>query len=309
MLGLPAIVALLTGWLATALLQGCHRPAEVVVYCAQDQVFAEALFRAFTKETGIQVRPVFDSEAMKTVGLANRLLAEREHPQADLFWGNEELRVRQLAAREVFRPTGGWTNFGYRSRRLVVNTNLLPLSQAPASLVELTNAHWQGRVSLAYPLFGTTATHFLALRQKWSAPSWRDWCRALASNKPFLEEGNSGVVKRVGRGAAVVGLTDSDDILAGQREGMPLVALPLSPEMLIIPNVLAVTRQPPHPDAAQAFYRWLLMPTNVQELVAAGALEGSDASQIKQPTLHPDWAEVLCDLETGTEELKGIFLR
>ncbi len=53
---------------------------------------------AFEKETGIKVKAVYDSEAVKTVGLANRLLAERSHPQCDVFWGNEEMRTRQLAA-------------------------------------------------------------------------------------------------------------------------------------------------------------------------------------------------------------------
>src|SRR4030095_3704427 len=51
----------------------------VIVYAAQDQVYAEAILRAFEKETGIRVKAVYDSEAVKTVGLANRLLAERDH--------------------------------------------------------------------------------------------------------------------------------------------------------------------------------------------------------------------------------------
>jgi len=53
----------------------------VVIYAAQDQVYAEPILRAFEKETGIKVKAVFDSEAVKTVGLANRLLAEREQPR------------------------------------------------------------------------------------------------------------------------------------------------------------------------------------------------------------------------------------
>ena len=73
----------------------------VTVYAAQDQVYAEPILREFEKETGIKVKAVYDSEAVKTVGLANRLLAERSHPQCDVFWGNEEMRTRQLAAQGV----------------------------------------------------------------------------------------------------------------------------------------------------------------------------------------------------------------
>ena len=308
--GQPSLViALLVAALVPGL-PGCRaQPQEVVIYCAQDQVYAEPLFRAFTVETGIKVRPLFDSEAMKTVGLANRLLAERAHPQADVFWGNEELRTRQLAARDVFRATNASAAFGYRSRRLVVNTNLLPLTDAPASLLELTNARWHGKVSLAYPLFGTTATHFMALRQHWGETNWLAWCRALAANQPLLEEGNSGVVKRVGRGAALVGLTDSDDIAASQSEGLPVVALPLTAELLLIPNTVAITRDAPNPEAAQRFFDWLQRPETVRKLVASGALEGASAEEIKTPTLQPDWAAMLRELTASTGQMKEIFLR
>ncbi|MEO6036036.1 MAG: hypothetical protein ABIQ35_12340, partial [Verrucomicrobiota bacterium] len=45
----------------------------VVVYTSQDQTYAEPIFQNFTKQTGIKVLPVYDSEAVKTVGLVNRL--------------------------------------------------------------------------------------------------------------------------------------------------------------------------------------------------------------------------------------------
>src|SRR5437899_282605 len=196
---------------------------QVIAYCAQDQIYAESIFHDFEKQTGIKVRAVFDSEAVKTVGLANRLLAERSHPQCDVFWGNEEMRTRQLAAQDVFRETNGWAVFGYRSRRVVINTNLVQLASAPHSLLELTNDHWRGKFALAYPQFGTTGTHFHALRQHWDAEQWETWCRALAANKPLVVDGNSVVVKLVGKGEASIGLTDSDDIAEGQNNGLPIV--------------------------------------------------------------------------------------
>src|SRR5258706_15417885 len=60
-------------------------PGKVVVYTSQDEVYSEMILREFERQTGFQVRSVNDSEAVKTVGLANRLLAERHHPQCDLF--------------------------------------------------------------------------------------------------------------------------------------------------------------------------------------------------------------------------------
>jgi iron(III) transport system substrate-binding protein len=303
-----AILAIAAAWLipiSPVIVE--HVP--VVVYAAQDQVYAEPILKDFEKETGVKVRAVYDSEAVKTVGLANRLLAERSHPQCDVFWGNEEMRTRQLAAQNVFRETNGWATFGYRSRRLVVNTNKLTLASVPRSLTELTNETWRGKVALAYPQFGTTATHFHALRQHWGDAAWQAWCRALAANKPFLVDGNSVVVKLVGRGEAWVGLTDSDDIADGQREGLPIAALPLTDELLLIPNTVAVTRNAPHPANAQRLFEYLQRREVAEQLVRAQALEGASMGDMTTPTLKLAWNALLGDLEKTTAELNQIFFR
>jgi iron(III) transport system substrate-binding protein len=281
----------------------------VVAYCAQDQVYAEPIFRQFEKETGIKVLAVYDNEAVKTVGLANRLLAERNHPICDVFWGNEEMRARQLAAQDVFRGTNGWATFGYRSRRVVINTNRLAISSAPRSLSELTNTVWRGKIAVAFPQFGTTATHFHVLRQHWGDAYWQLWCRALAANNPFLVDGNSEVVKAVGRGDAWIGLTDSDDIADGQREGLPVAELPMNQETLLIPNSVAVIRGAPNPKSAQRLFEYLQTRNVAEQLARASAIEGASREAVPVPTLQVDWPAVLRDLEHTTAELNRIFLR
>ncbi len=326
----------------------------VILYAAQDQVYAEPILREFEKETGIKVKAVYDSEAVKTVGLANRLLAERSHPQCDVFWGNEEMRTRQLAAQGVFRETNGWATFGYRSRRFVINTNFVSLRSrrgneadqtsstlnppphvggydAPTSLLDLTNEIWRGKIALAFPQFGTTATHLHALKQLWGEERWLAWCRALAANKPFVVDGNSVVVKFVSRGEAWIGLTDSDDIAAGQREGLPIAALPFTEESLLIPNTVAVIRNAPHPEAAQRLFEYLQRREVAEKLVQASALESASAGrrrgdesqaekkleppyvvsygEIESLALNPDWDSLLRDLDATTKHLNEIFLR
>lgn len=289
--------------------RAARRENQVVVYCAQDQVYAEPIFKAFEKETGIKVRAVYDSEAVKTVGLANRLIAERSHPQCDLFWGNEEMRARQLAAQDIFRSTNDCAAFGYRSRRIVINTNRVSLAEAPHSLLELTNSAWQGKVAFAYPQFGTTATHFHALRQHWGDTQWEGWCRVLAGNKPFLVDGNSIVVKIVAQGEALIGLTDSDDIADAQREGLPVAMLPMTEETLLIPNTVALVRDGPHPQTAERLFTFLQRRDVVQQLVADKALEGVAATEVRLPTLRVNWESLLHDLEPTTAKLNAIFLR
>lgn len=288
-------LALLVFWLGTA---GCSRKPWVVVYCAQDQVYAEPVFAAFTESTGIEVRAVYDSEAVKSVGLANRILSERNHPVGDVYWGNEELQTRRLAAAGAFRETNGWASCGERSRRLVAGAERREL--AGRGLMALTNAELRGRVSLAAPWFGSTATHLAALRAEWGEAVWRDWCRGLAANRVFLEEGNSHVVKRVARGEAWVGLTDSDDIQSAQREGLDLVA---GPALWCLRNTVAILRAAPRPNAAERLFQYLQSKDVQAALRSAGAIEAACTS-----SSEPRWELMLRDFAATGRELRETLI-
>jgi len=288
------------------------KPSEsvVVVYTSQDEVYAEPILKDFEKQTGIQVKTVFDSEAVKTVGLANRLLQEKNNPQCDVFWNNEEFRTRQLAAKGVFREADGWTHLGYRTRRIVVNTNYVKAAAAPRAWTDVTNKIWSHKVALAFPLFGTTSTHFQALRQLWGDAAWQSWCRALVANDPFVVDGNSVVVKQVARGEAWIGLADSDDIADARQEGAPILALPVTPQTLFLPNTVAVVKNCPHPQAAQQLYDYLRDKRISQRLVDAHALEGATLDPSVAATgLTVNWDQLLRDLPQATAETEKIFLR
>jgi iron(III) transport system substrate-binding protein len=295
------------------LLSSCRKNNEtqtVIIYTSQDEEFAIPIFQDFQKETGIAVKPVYDSEAVKTIGLVNRLLAEKSHPQCDVFWNNEEFRTRQLASRNIFRETNGWTLLGYRTRRLVINTNRLSLDQAPSNFSEVTNERWRGQVAIAYPMFGTACTHFLALRQHWGDAGWQAWCRALVTNKTFLLEGNSVAAKQVGGGEAMIGFTDSDDAASEQADGRPLAIMPLGEESMIVHNSAGVIRNAPHPVAAQKLYEYLQSAAVQQKLVEKKALESATPGDpATLPGLKVNWDDMLRDLDAGTEEMKQIFLR
>jgi len=285
----------------------------VVLYCAQDQIFSEEILAEFSRKTGFKVRTVYDSEAVKTVGLANRLIAEIAHPRAHVFWGNEELRTRQLAARGVFGTNrigstdAGWVAFGARTRRLVVDSRNLPLSARPTSLLELTNARWKGKLSMAMPLFGTASTHLHLLRATWGESAWREWCRALMANRPFLEPGNSHVVRRVARGEALVGLTDSDDIAVARADGAQVEALALEDDFLTIPNTIGLVRPAPPESPARKLVEFLTSDSVRARLVATGALE--TATRPPGRWIQPEWDTVLKDLDVTVRELEGIFRR
>jgi iron(III) transport system substrate-binding protein len=76
-----------------------HR--EVVVYTSLDKVFSQPILEEFERKTGIKVKAVYDSEATKTTGLVNRLVAEKANPRADVFWNSETGRSIVLKQKGV----------------------------------------------------------------------------------------------------------------------------------------------------------------------------------------------------------------
>lgn len=308
MIALIAVLAVVGLSLVSEVSRWFNPQNVVIVYAAQDQVYAEPVLKEFERQTGVKVRAIYDSEATKTVAIANRLIAERGRPQCDVYWGNEELRTRQLAAQNVFRETNGWAAFGYRSRRMAVATQA-NAGLTPKSLLDLTNAAYRGQVALAYPLFGSTATHLMALRQHWGPAAWESWCRALAANQPLIVDGNSVAARMVAKGQVNVALTDSDDIAAELREGGQLAGLPLDAESLLLPNTVAVIAGAPNLTAAQRLFEYLQSRPVTEKLVQLGALEGATVAEVPAATLKPDWEGLLRDLDAATKQLQGMFLR
>jgi iron(III) transport system substrate-binding protein len=81
-----------------------------VVYTALDSVFSEEILKDFTSETGVAALPKFDTEAIKTVGLANAIISEARRPRCDVFWNNEilnTLRLERAGLLDVYRSPPG----------------------------------------------------------------------------------------------------------------------------------------------------------------------------------------------------------
>src|SRR5665213_2259104 len=90
-----------------AFLGGCNHKSEeeeIVVYCGVDEPYASKVFEEFEKQTGLHIAPQYDIESSKSVGLAGKLEAERDHPRADVWWGSEAFLSVRLANEGVLTP-------------------------------------------------------------------------------------------------------------------------------------------------------------------------------------------------------------
>lgn len=286
----------------------------VVIYCALDRIYAEPILDQFQQQTGIKVKVLYDTELTKTVGLVNRIIAEASHPQCDVFWNNEISRTILLKSKDLLSlyrsPSaleipneykdnqGYWTGFAARGRIIIYNKERIQNVIPPSSVLDLVQTRWQGKAAIAYPLFGTTATHAAALYLKFGSEWSANFFNSIRNNQIGILDGNATVRDRVVTGDYIWGLTDTDDahgaILDGKNVGI-IYPDQKETEMgaLVIPNTIAIIKGAPHVKQAQALVDFILRP-EIEEQLA-----DSRASQIplREKLKHPDRIKLLTEIK------------
>lgn len=256
---------------------GSSSKREVVVYTSVDQVFSEPVFRAFEQETGIAVRAVYDTEETKSTGVLNRLIAEAQSPQADVFWSGDPVRPFQLVKRGLVEPylsqqaaglpanaraaDGTWTGFAARARILLVNKASVPRGEMPRSIRDLASPRWRGQTAIANPLFGTTTMHVAALFSVWGEQRTRAFLNELKANGVRIASSNGEVKRLVVSGEVAFGLTDTDDGNEALRDGDSVeVVYPDQDELgtLVMPTSVVLIRHAPHQEAGRRLIDYLL---------------------------------------------------
>ncbi len=263
---------------------------EVVVYTSVDQVFSEPVFRSCEERLGLRVRGVFDTEETKSTGILNRLLAEADHPQADVFWSGDPVRPFLLDERDLIDPyvspeaaavpvgfraeDGTWTGIAARARVLLVNRELLSEWDRPDSIRDLADPRWRGQSAIANPLFGTTTMHVAALAVIWGVDEARAFLEALQDNQVRVASSNGEVRRLVASGQVAFGLTDTDDAFVALSEGDPVeVVYPDQDGIgtLVMPTSVVLIAGAPHPAAGRRLVDCLLSATSEGLLAVSAA--------------------------------------
>jgi iron(III) transport system substrate-binding protein len=283
--------ASLTALAAGTLGLGCRsKKSEVVAYTSVDQSSSEPIFRSFEGRTSISVRAVFDTEETKSTGVLNRLVAEAAHPQADVFWSGDPVRIFVLMKRGLvepyaspnaaaipaaFRaPDGAWSGLAARARILLVNKNRVPAGEGPRTVRDLAAPRWKGQTAIANPLFGTTTMHVAALFAAWGDDRARRFLDDLKANGVRIASSNGEVKRLVAAGEAAFGLTDTDDADEARKDGAPVdVIYPDQDGLgtLLMPTALVLLRGGPHPDAGKKLIDDLLSPEVEKRLAEEAA--------------------------------------
>jgi len=257
---------------------GCNNNTNVVVvYTSVDQIFSEPILKGFENSSGIIVKAVYDTEETKSTGVVNRLIAEKENPQCDLFWSGDPVRAIVLKNRGITAPYKSaeasginavfkdpeyhWTGFSARARVLIYNKSLLAPEDVPLSVFDLTNEKYRGKVAIANPLFGTTTFHIAALFSFVGDSTAKQYLTQLKNNNVIIATSNGDVKKRVINGEAACGITDTDDAYEAVNEGANIGVVFLDQQgmgSLIMPNTVNLIKNSPHTANGKKLIDYLL---------------------------------------------------
>lgn len=322
---------ILAGLLAAAC-PGCSRGQDangpesekVVVYCSVDESYARTVLDRFAATHRVKVSAIYDSEAGKTTGLVNRLIAESRagRPGADVFWSGELFGTMRLAEQSLldaydppsvadipfrFRDSHHrWTAMAVRARVLAFDPAQTSPDQVPARWEDLAKPEIAAQTAIANPLFGTTRGHVAAMFALWGPQRGRDFLTKLREGGALILDGNSATVRAVMDGRARYAMTDSDDVWAARRAGTTLDSKSLDMGdggALLIPCSVALIKGGPNQGAAKKLVDFLVS-AQVERMLAQSESRNIPVRESLRQELSMNWpAETKLNFEKIMQSL------
>ena len=209
--------AVVSALAAAAALSGCSSDGDaLVVYSAQHESLVRTMLEDFTDQTGIELefRDANDTE------LANQIVQEGKASPADVFLTENSPAIDVVDREgllapldqktldqvgEAYRPSSGnWVGFAARSTVLAYNPAEIGEDELPASILDLADPEWQGRVGIASGGADFQAIVSAVLELE-GADATREWLTGLQRNAE-LYQSNTAVMKAVDEGEVPVGV-------------------------------------------------------------------------------------------------------
>jgi iron(III) transport system substrate-binding protein len=211
-------------WSATLvlalLLAGCGGGGggkrSIVLYNGQHLQLTSALVSAFEKKTGISV----SMRSNDSLVLADQIRQEGHGSPADVYLSENSPELMALqqhglltkidsstlaqVPRSVSSPTGDWVGVALRVSALVYDPKRIDRSELPASILDLAQPKWKGKVAVA-PVDSDFPPLLGAVIDAYGLKAATAWLQGLKRNAHTYQDDES-VVAAVNRGDETVGV-------------------------------------------------------------------------------------------------------
>ena len=191
----------------------------ITIYSGRSEELVASVLADFTAKTGIEV----ELRAGDSGEMAALLLTEGDASPADLFFSQDAGALGAVENAELFAELpketldkvdpayrsqdGRWVATSGRMRVLVYNPDLVSEADLPASIDELLDPQWKGKIGFA-PTNASWQSFVTALRVLRGDDGAQEWLEGFAANEPVAYEKNGVVRDAVNDGEVAVGLVN-----------------------------------------------------------------------------------------------------
>ncbi len=191
----------------------------LTVYSGRTENLIQPLLDSFAEDTGATV----DVRYFDSADLALLIEQEGERSPADVFISQSpgalgylndlgvltelEPEVLDLVSEDFQATDGRWVGMSGRVRTLVYNSELVDEAELPASVFDLTDPAWAGRIGLP-PTNGSFQDFVTALRETEGDDVAQEWLEGIVANEPVTYSNNSATLQAVAAGEVEVGLVN-----------------------------------------------------------------------------------------------------
>lgn len=273
---------LLAAILCISVLLSCNRSAKnttrkLLIYTPHGQDLLRdfiARYQESHKDVTVQFLDMGSREILE------RIRAERNRPQADLWWGAAHSTFQTAADESLltpYRPT--WADKVPASSRdgqdrwygtyetpevIVYNSEAVPPEDAPRDWDDVLDPKWRDKVLIRNPnpsdsmraIFGAMIWRFY--KDTGSPEKGYDWLRRLDANVHEYTADGTLLMQKLARREGLISLWDLPDVrLYKEQKGFPVsYAIPESGTPVITDGI-AIVRGAPHEDEARRFYEFV----------------------------------------------------
>lgn len=235
-----------------------------------------------------QVHPEVDVQFldMGSREVLARIRAERNRPQADLWWGAAHTTFQAAADENLlasYRPTWAdkvpsdthdaqdrWYGTYETPEVIVYNTDAVPADQAPKDWDDVLDPKWRDKVLIRNPnpsdsmraIFGGIIWRYY--KDTNSPEKGYEWLRKLDANVHEYTADGTLLMQKLARQEGVITLWDLPDVrLYQEQKKMPVgYNFPTSGTPVVIDSI-AIVRGAPHEEEAKKFYEFVTSPESL----------------------------------------------
>lgn len=253
--------------------------ADLTLYSGRGEPLVAPVIEAFTAQTGINVNVRYAG----TAELAVLLQEEGDASPADLYWAQDAAALGSVVELFAALPEdlvsdvpaayrdneNRWVATSGRGRVVAYSTERVTEADLPASIFDLTDPKWKGRIALP-ATNGSFLAHVTAMRVINGEDAAREWLDGIAANEPVAVSNNTAAIQAIGDGEADIAVTNNyylNRFLQRDAE-FPVTQTLFSNEgdigNLLLVAGMGVLNSSENKEEAQAFIEFLLSPTAQQ---------------------------------------------